>query len=197
MLIDALRRQLQQEARTATGNNELRSKQFSRRITELMNQYTNQQLTAAEIIAELIRLSKEIVKESKRGEQFTPPLGNDELTFFDAVSTNESATGSWTTKFLLKLHASSFPCCAAMRRPTGQYAMTYVRNYDARSAGCYATTSIHRTRRQRPSSSCLNRWKNSRQGIQRRRANKVTLNTVVSPAADIAASGSSAAQCAR
>lgn len=92
LLIDALRRQLQQEARTATGNNELRSKQFSERITELMNRYTNQQLTAAEIIAELIRLSKEIVKESKRGEQFTPPLGNDELTFFDAVSTNESAT---------------------------------------------------------------------------------------------------------
>ncbi len=39
------------------------------------------------LIAELIRLSKEIVKESKRGEQFTPPLGNDELTFFDAVFT--------------------------------------------------------------------------------------------------------------
>ena len=54
LLIDALRRQLQQEARTATGNNELRSKQFSERITELMNRYTNQQLTAAEIIAELI-----------------------------------------------------------------------------------------------------------------------------------------------
>ena len=31
-------------------------------------------------------------RTSNRGEQFTPPLGNDELTFFDAVSTNESAT---------------------------------------------------------------------------------------------------------
>ena len=35
---------------------------------------------------------KRLSRTSNRGEQFTPPLGNDELTFFDAVSTNESAT---------------------------------------------------------------------------------------------------------
>ena len=35
---------------------------------------------------------KRLSRTSNRGEQFTPPLGNNELTFFDAVSTNESAT---------------------------------------------------------------------------------------------------------
>ncbi|MCT1664473.1 DUF3387 domain-containing protein [Corynebacterium sanguinis] len=91
LLIDALRRDLLQESRNATGNNEVRAKQFSERIRELMNRYTNQQLTSAEVIAELIELSKEIVAESNRGEQFSPPLSNDELAFYDVMATNGSA----------------------------------------------------------------------------------------------------------
>ncbi|UBI09425.1 type I restriction endonuclease subunit R [Corynebacterium coyleae] len=91
LLIDALRRSLLQESRTATGNNEVRAKQFSERIRELMNRYTNQQLTSAEVIAELIELSKEIVDENKRGERFNPPLSNDELAFYDVVASNGSA----------------------------------------------------------------------------------------------------------
>ena len=91
LLIDALRRDLLQESRNATGNNEVRAKQFSERIRELMNRYTNQQLTSAEVIAELIELSKEIVAESKRGEEFSPPLSNDELAFYDVMAANDSA----------------------------------------------------------------------------------------------------------
>lgn len=90
LLIDALKRDLMREARTATGNNDVRAKKFSERIRELMNRYTNQQLTSAEIIAELIELSKEIVAESKRGESFTPPLDNDELAFYDVIAENTS-----------------------------------------------------------------------------------------------------------
>ena len=56
-----------------------------------MNRYTNQQLTSAEVIAELIELSKEIVAETQRGEQFHPPLNNDELAFYDVVASNGSA----------------------------------------------------------------------------------------------------------
>ena len=65
--------------------------QFSERIRELMNRYTNQQLTSAEVIAELIELSKEIVAESKRGEYFNPALSNDELAFYDVIADNGSA----------------------------------------------------------------------------------------------------------
>ena len=93
LLIDALRRSLLQESRVATGNNEVRAKQFSERIRELMNRYTNQQLTSAEVIAELIELSKEIVAESKRGESFNPALSNDELAFYDVIADNGSADG--------------------------------------------------------------------------------------------------------
>lgn len=89
--IESLRAKLQQGIREATGNNEVRSILFSERIRDVMTRYTNQQLTAAQVIAELVALSKDVVEESRRGEKFTPALSNDELTFFDVVSKNESA----------------------------------------------------------------------------------------------------------
>lgn len=56
-----------------------------------MRKYTNQQLTSAEVIAELIALAHDVVAEAARGQRFTPPLDEDQLAFFDAVATNESA----------------------------------------------------------------------------------------------------------
>lgn len=47
--------------------------------------------SVCEVIAELIELSKEIVAEGNRGEQFSPPLSNDELAFYDVMATNGSA----------------------------------------------------------------------------------------------------------
>lgn len=60
-------------------------------LAELMNRYTHSQLTAAEVIAELVAMVKEVSAEAKRGEKFEPPLSTDELAYFDAVATNESA----------------------------------------------------------------------------------------------------------
>ena len=70
-----------------TRNNLVRQRAFSERIAELMNKYTNQQLTSAEVIAELVELAKEVAAEGNRGQRFTPPLDDDELAFYDAVST--------------------------------------------------------------------------------------------------------------
>jgi type I restriction enzyme, R subunit len=36
-------------------------------------------------------LAKEVAAEGNRGQRFDPPLSHDELAFYDAVSTNESA----------------------------------------------------------------------------------------------------------
>ncbi|GAB3521012.1 hypothetical protein GCM10027402_10410 [Arthrobacter monumenti] len=69
----------------------IRQRAFSERITELMNKYTNQQLTSAEVIAELVAMAQEVVDEASRGARFSPPLNEDELAFYDAVSQNESA----------------------------------------------------------------------------------------------------------
>ncbi|MCZ0912460.1 type I restriction endonuclease subunit R [Gordonia amicalis] len=91
LAIEALRATLTEESARATRNNIVRQRDFSERITALMNRYTNQQITAAEVIAELIQMAKEVAAEGSRGERFSPPLNEDELAFYDAVATNESA----------------------------------------------------------------------------------------------------------
>ncbi|MFZ2479947.1 MAG: type I restriction enzyme endonuclease domain-containing protein, partial [Propioniciclava sp.] len=91
LAIEALRDLLVAESRQATTGNVVRQKAFSERIAELMNRYTNQQLTSAEVIAELARLAQEVADEADRGQRFTPPLGAHELAFYDAVSQNDSA----------------------------------------------------------------------------------------------------------
>lgn len=91
LAIEALRDLLTEESGKVTRHNLVRQRAFSDRVKELMNKYTNQQLTSAEVIAELIEFAKEVATEGHRGRQFTPPLSEDELAFYDAVSTNESA----------------------------------------------------------------------------------------------------------
>lgn len=91
LAIEALRSLITEESDRVTRHNLVRQRAFSERITELMRKYTNQQLTSAEVIAELIKLAKEVAAEGDRGKKFDPPLGTDELAFYDAVSTNESA----------------------------------------------------------------------------------------------------------
>jgi len=80
-----------EESARATRHNTIRQRAFSDRVTELMRKYTNQQLTSADVIAELVELAKEVAAEAARGATFSPPLNEDELAFYDAVSQNESA----------------------------------------------------------------------------------------------------------
>lgn len=91
LAIEALRAVIIEEAVRATKSNVIRQRAFSERLTNLMRRYTNQQLTSAEVIAELIEMAKEVAAEAKRGANFSPPLSHDELAFYDAVAQNESA----------------------------------------------------------------------------------------------------------
>lgn len=91
LAIEALRKAILDEAGRVTRNNVTRERMFSERVTSLMTRYTNSQLTSAEVIAELVAMAKQISEESKRGKKFAPPLDDDQLAFYDAVATNESA----------------------------------------------------------------------------------------------------------
>lgn len=91
LAIEALRDLLVGESALATQHNLVRQRAFSARLQELMNKYTNQQLTSAEIIAAMIEMARDVAAEAARGAIFDPPLSSDELAFYDAVNTNESA----------------------------------------------------------------------------------------------------------
>lgn len=91
LAIEALRDLLTTESAQVTRHSIVRHRAFSEKLQELMNRYTNQQLTSAEVIAELVALAKEVAAEGNRGSAFTPPLSSDEMAFYDAVASNESA----------------------------------------------------------------------------------------------------------
>ncbi len=91
LAIEALRKLVLSESCRVTRSNVIRERMFSERVAELMNRYTNQQLTSAEVIAELVALAQEVSKEAVRGATFDPPLDDDQLAFYDAVAQNESA----------------------------------------------------------------------------------------------------------
>ena len=91
LAIEALRNAVLNESTRLTGNNLVRNRAFGERVADLMNQYANSQLTAAQVIEELIRLAAEVKAEARRGERFDPPLGVDELALYDAVADNASA----------------------------------------------------------------------------------------------------------
>lgn len=91
LAVEALRDLLVKEAKTVARNNVVRRRAFGERISELMIRYTNQQITAADVIYELGRLAEDVRAETGRGTRFDPPLSHDELIFYDAVSQNGSA----------------------------------------------------------------------------------------------------------
>lgn len=91
LAIEALRAALLLEAIRVSGRNLVRQQAFSDRVGELINRYTNGQLTSAEVLFELYEAARDIADEARRGEQFDPPLGLDELAVYDAVANNASA----------------------------------------------------------------------------------------------------------
>ncbi|SQI31204.1 type I site-specific modification system restriction subunit [Rhodococcus coprophilus] len=91
LAIEALRKLVSEESRKVARHNLVRQRAFSQKLQELMIKYTNSQLTSAEVIAALVEVAKEVQAESQRGQRFDPPLGDHELSFYDAVSQNESA----------------------------------------------------------------------------------------------------------
>ncbi|MDN5745284.1 MAG: DUF3387 domain-containing protein, partial [Nocardioidaceae bacterium] len=103
LAIEALRAMLTEESGKVSRHNLVRQRAFSQRLTELMNKYTNQQLTSAEVIAELIEMAQDVAHDAERGERFEPALGEDELAFFDAVAQNESAVELMADDILAKI----------------------------------------------------------------------------------------------
>ncbi|WP_435735299.1 type I restriction endonuclease subunit R [Cellulosimicrobium sp. PMB13] len=91
LTIEALRKLVTEEARRLTRGNLVRQEMFSQRLQTVLAKYVNSNLTSAEVIAELVELAREVAAEENRGKRFDPPLDRDELAFFDAVATNESA----------------------------------------------------------------------------------------------------------
>ncbi len=67
----------------------MQSTLFSEKLKKALNAYHNRAIATHEVIEELIRLAKEMEAAQKRGEDLG--LTDDEVAFYDALATNESA----------------------------------------------------------------------------------------------------------
>lgn len=68
---EALRRLIEQKMREVTKHNIIRRESFSERLEDLMVRYMKQQLTSAEVIAELVAMAKEVSADARRGKPST------------------------------------------------------------------------------------------------------------------------------
>ncbi|MEG6572804.1 type I restriction endonuclease subunit R [[Clostridium] cellulosi] len=89
LAIELLKKILSDEIKVRSKYNLTKSKSLMEMLTSALKRYQNNLLTTAEIIEELIRIAKEIKNADRRGEELG--LSEDELAFYDALETNDSA----------------------------------------------------------------------------------------------------------
>ncbi|GHG43866.1 DEAD/DEAH box helicase [Sinomonas cellulolyticus] len=84
-----LRRLLNDQIRTVQRTNLVQARKFSELLDEAINRYTNRSLTTAEIIAELVKLAKQMRDDKLRHDELG--LREDEVAFYDAIAQNDAA----------------------------------------------------------------------------------------------------------
>jgi len=89
LAIETLRKLLTDEIKGRARKNLVQSRQFSEMLEETIRKYQNRSLQAAQVIQELIDLAKDMRQAHERGEQLG--LSDEELAFYDALETNDSA----------------------------------------------------------------------------------------------------------
>jgi type I restriction enzyme, R subunit len=87
--LELLKKLLNEEIKARSKRNMVQSRKLFEMLEMAIRKYQNNILSAAEVINELINLSKEIREADKRGE--TMKMSFDELAFYDALAQNESA----------------------------------------------------------------------------------------------------------
>ena len=89
LAIELLQKLLQGELATRRRKNVVQARSFSEMLEQSLRRYQNRAIEAAQVIEELIELAREMREASARGEQLG--LSEDELAFYDALETNDSA----------------------------------------------------------------------------------------------------------
>ena len=89
LAVDLLQKLIRGEISTRRSHNMVQARSFAGLLEETIRRYQNRAIEAAQVIEELIALAKEIREASARGKQLG--LTEDELAFYDALETNDSA----------------------------------------------------------------------------------------------------------
>ena len=89
LAVDLLQKLLKGELATRRKKNVVQARSFAEMLEQTLRRYQNRAIEAAQVIEELIQLARELREATARGEKLG--LSEDELAFYDALETNDSA----------------------------------------------------------------------------------------------------------
>ena len=89
LAVELLRKLLNGELATRRRKNVVQARSFADLLEQTLRRYQNRAIEAAQVIEELIQLAKDMNEANARGERLG--LSDDELAFYDALETNDSA----------------------------------------------------------------------------------------------------------
>ena len=89
LAVELLQKLLKGELYIRRRKNVVQARSFAEMLEHTLRRYQNRAIEAAQVIEELIQLAKEMREANARGEQLG--LSDDELAFYDALETNDSA----------------------------------------------------------------------------------------------------------
>ena len=89
LAVELLQKLLRGEVSTRRRTNVVQARSFAGMLEHTLRRYQNRAIEAAQVIEELIGLAKDMREANARGEQLG--LSQEELAFYDALETNDSA----------------------------------------------------------------------------------------------------------
>ncbi|MBX3302406.1 MAG: type I restriction endonuclease subunit R [Nitrospira sp.] len=89
LAVELLRKLLNGEIKTRSRKNVVQSRSFADMLEQSIRRYQNRSIEAAQVIEEMIGLAKEMRRAHERGAALS--LSEEELAFYDALETNDSA----------------------------------------------------------------------------------------------------------
>jgi type I restriction enzyme R subunit len=89
LAVEVLRKMLFDEIKIRRRKNVVEARSFAEMLEQTIHRYQNRSIKSAAVIEELIELAREMREADKRGEELG--LSEEEVAFYDALATNESA----------------------------------------------------------------------------------------------------------
>ena len=89
LAVELLQKLLRGEIKVRSRRNVVQARSFADLLEQALRKYQNRAIETAQVIEELITLAKDIRKAEERGVELG--LSEDELAFYDALETNDSA----------------------------------------------------------------------------------------------------------
>lgn len=89
LAVELLRKLLNDEIKTRSSKNIIQGRSFAEMLNRAIQSYKNRAIETAQVIEELIALAQEMRDAARRGEELG--LTDEEVAFYDALETNDSA----------------------------------------------------------------------------------------------------------